>query len=596
MSMQSLIIASSQSLYGLSVVLRTEGISFSSANCPEYPGVTLLDVKELRQEFKPAIDTKIFFVLSTLEDGKQSKELVENIFGISCRSTVRTKKGILRFKKGPVFKKVTFLLNSFDLSEVFIPVDGLIECEIRSGVEVLAEMEVSRKSYPAIVSVDGHFLFTFDIGRSFSSLLAESYADNNKKQKPLSLISNFAYQIAPYNLRLATYRILLKQARRRQSKVDHFTTQAPIDPSGWVLYQTFINALDWSSHFVPRIWKWPCAFAYAFCFTHDVEPRRYAYYKGLPKLLKTLKELTIRSTISLVSEPPFCLPEDSVKKLEEEGHEVISHGLYHNGTFHNISSSRRELEIRDSFLKLEKVTGKSIRGFRAPWLQRTSDLGELLEKQDVSFDSSFVDTDTSLKRTFNGKGISFNFPFRLFSGGSEIKEYEVLELPLTGPQDMEPYFSGLNVEDCKKVFKRKLGWIESIGGLYVFLAHAGVYGDRDSEMRMDLLRYLYTLVKGKDVWIAKLSELVDWWRKRENLRIKSDNQVGAENLLFEVENRGEQTVSNSSIAIPLKLPVKGVSIDGNKEDLIDRNEHVLVPLPTIRAGERTEVRLLTRTR
>lgn len=591
MSVQFLTIASQQSLHALSVVLRTEGVSFQKGLGKGNLGATLIDVDEIDRDFKPTPGSSLFISPSPQRNWEQVKELSEGIFGVTCKRIVSARKGNLRLKDRPIFREIITTLHTFGFSEVSIPLNNIVECEVGSNAEVLAEIEVKGVLFPAVILKDGHFLTTFDLGGSLLSLLTETYFEREGEKKPLSPIANFVYKIIPYRLRLMIYSRFLKRVRSELSKAPHFTTETPVDPAGWTLCQIFINALDHSLDFTPRIWKWPDNYSYAFCFTHDIEPRKFAYYRGLPELLDTLGELDLKSTISIVAEPPFVLPEDTARRLPEAGHEVISHGLHHDGTFNIISSGERASQIRKSRKKLEELVGTEVRGFRAPWLQRTIDLGELLESESILFDSSFVDADTSLKKAWHGKGISFNFPFKLFKDENGIKEYQVLELPLTGPQDMEPCFAGLSLDRCKAVFKQKHDWIRAIGGLDVFLAHAGVYGERDLEMRMALLRYLHKLIEGEDVWITKLGEVSEWWLSREGLKIISLRMADPGEVLFEVENQGNQKVSNFSLAIPAKVKVNKIYVGDKMVRVIKGNKCFFVPIMALEPGEKVPIKL-----
>lgn len=591
MGRQFMIIGCRQSLYGLSTILRTEGISFQKGATYPDSKVSLFDIEEIKEEFELPINSKLLITFPSLKDCKQAQRLVEKVFGVSCNNIMSARKGILRFNKGAIFEKISSLLDSFGLSEVLVPLNGMVAYDILSNAEVLAEIEVEGVLYPAVILKDGNFLVAFDIGGCLLSLLTEGYFKSEEEKKALSPVANHIYKIAPYNLRLAIYRNYLKSLRKQRAKSSYFTTSTPIEAAGWTLCQILIGALDYSLGFLPRIWKWPGTSTYAFCFTHDIEPRKYAYYQGLPKLLNTLRELNLKSTISLVSEPPFVLPEDSLNKLEREEHEVISHGLFHNGTFSTISSSERASRIEKSRRILASIAGVEVKGFRAPWLQRTNDLGRLLEGQGFSFDSSFIDTDTSLKKSWHGKGISFNFPFRLFSNRGEIKEYKVLELPLTGPQDMEPYFSGLNVNEYKAVFRQKHEWVRNIGGLYVFLVHAGVYGERDSKMRIDLLQHLFTLVEKQDVWITRLGEVSQWWLQREDLKIDTVRTRNPGELSFEVKNQGEEKVYSFSVAICPKFKIKEVCVGERLGEAVKKSEQLLIPVTELEAGGKIKVRL-----
>jgi peptidoglycan/xylan/chitin deacetylase (PgdA/CDA1 family) len=583
------IFGTEESLCGLSVILKTEGISFATG---ESGGGETAVLRNLAAASGSELARPPSLTCLCARELELAKEVVERAFGISCREALAAQKGNLRFRRGPVYQPLVSLLQAFGFSEVSLPIEGLIDCDVGPSAEVLAEIEVEGKIYPAIVSRETSFLVTFDLGQSFLSLLGETYCQAGEERNPLSPIGGLVYRKIPYGLRLAGYRFFLRQAHQAAAKARHFTTKSPVDPAGWVIYQILVKAMEHSLACLPRLWKWPGMCDYAFCFTHDVEPQRYAYYRGLPRLLDILSELNVRSTFSIVAEPPFNLPKNTLRALPAHGHQVISHGLYHDGTFSTVNSNERSQQIAVSRKKLERLLGVPVRGFRAPWLQRTGDLARLLEEQGFDLDSSLVDVDTSLKRAWFGRGTSFNFPFRLLSRGGAMSSHQVLEVPVTGPQDMEPYFAGLNLEECKELFRKKHDWLRSIGGVYVFLAHAGVYGRRDEDLRMTLLRHLHSLLERENVWQATLGQVRDWWLQREDLSIsQTDDTSCSQDCLLEIKNEGTRAVSNFSLAISTRLSLKTATVRDQAVDIAHNGIYSFVPISEIGQGEKIVIGL-----
>lgn len=56
---------------------------------------------------------------------------------------------------------------------------------------------------------------------------------------------------------------------------------------------------------------------------------------------------------------------DEVKRWHAAGHEIASHGMFHQRLMH-LSQEQQRNELRQSRMLLEDITGESVRGFRAP--------------------------------------------------------------------------------------------------------------------------------------------------------------------------------------------------------------------------------------
>jgi hypothetical protein len=56
----------------------------------------------------------------------------------------------------------------------------------------------------------------------------------------------------------------------------------------------------------------------------------------------------------------------------------------------------------------------------------------------------------------------------------------------------------------------------------VSLAHAGVFGARDADLREDVLEFVTDQLRRVGTWLATLGEIADWWRRREGLRLEID--------------------------------------------------------------------------
>jgi peptidoglycan/xylan/chitin deacetylase (PgdA/CDA1 family) len=245
---------------------------------------------------------------------------------------------------------------------------------------------------------------------------------------------------------------------------------------------------------------------FACCFTHDLD-NAYSVGEGLERLLEIEGKNDIFSTLNVVPESGgYNIESDRFKELQGEGFEFGAHGLRHDGRFAFISPKEREERVGLARERLVKA-GLDVKGFRVPWLNRTRDLVGLLDKYGYMWDSSCPDTDPSTIG-YEGTGCSTVYPFRpLIAYDGEYLPSRVVELPVTVPQDWTLIHSlGLSRAEVLDMWKKKVDYIESVGGLALFLTHPaeyGICGDRYVQIYDDIIEY----VRGKEPFIGTCREI-----------------------------------------------------------------------------------------
>ncbi len=85
----------------------------------------------------------------------------------------------------------------------------------------------------------------------------------------------------------------------------------------------------------------------------------------IDRILKTLEENQVKITFFMVGDWIEKFP-DAVKKIHEAGHEIASHSNTHPHV-NNLSYEKNIQEIEESNNKIEKVTGKRSKVYRAPY-------------------------------------------------------------------------------------------------------------------------------------------------------------------------------------------------------------------------------------
>jgi peptidoglycan/xylan/chitin deacetylase (PgdA/CDA1 family) len=123
----------------------------------------------------------------------------------------------------------------------------------------------------------------------------------------------------------------------------------------------------------------------------SVSHGRYGPQRALPKILELLERHRLRATFFVPSWIAETYPEP-IKAIAAAGHELGAHGARHESP----STLDRDEELRvlrDSRALLQRVTGASVVGYRAPsWALSESTL-DLVAKEGFLYSSNLMDSD-----------------------------------------------------------------------------------------------------------------------------------------------------------------------------------------------------------
>lgn len=115
------------------------------------------------------------------------------------------------------------------------------------------------------------------------------------------------------------------------------------------------------------------------------------------KILSMLKNSGNKATFFILGHVAEKFPE-LVKKIGKEGHEIASHGYFHRRI---TEQSREDFEndLKKSIKLIEKISGKKVKGYRAPQFtitKKTLWALDVLKKNGLEYDSSIFPVKTPM--------------------------------------------------------------------------------------------------------------------------------------------------------------------------------------------------------
>lgn len=253
----------------------------------------------------------------------------------------------------------------------------------------------------------------------------------------------------------------------------------------------------------PDKWQgWPEGKKFALVLTHDVETARGQQKCG--QLMDIEKRLHFRSSFNFVPQDYEDSP-DLRKQLTEEGFEVGVHGLSHDGKLYESHDIFRiHVKIINNLLSQWQSVG-----FRSPSMHHPL---EWLHELSIEYDASTFDTDPFEPQP-DGAGTIFPFWVKADLDGSGY-----IELPYTLAQDFTIFI--LMKETTIDLWKRKLDWIASQGGMALCITHPDYMNfsggppareEYPSRHYEDLLRYVKMRYPG-EYWHALPRDVARFWR------------------------------------------------------------------------------------
>lgn len=231
---------------------------------------------------------------------------------------------------------------------------------------------------------------------------------------------------------------------------------------------------------------------------------------GVPRLLEMFARYDVPTT--------FCIPGHSMvtfpRRLEQivaAGHEVASHGCYHE-LITSLSAERERELLGKQLEQYERMVGGRPRGYRSPaWDFSSSTLG-LLEEFGFEWDSSLMGRDFE---PYRPRPVTVNFETASEFG----EESSLLEIPVSWYLDDWPameYTPGASpgLGDHEVLFRRwremfDYARIQTSPGVYTLTIHPQCIGRAHLITGLD--RLIQHMRSFDDVWFATLSDVFDCW-------------------------------------------------------------------------------------
>lgn len=526
---------------GLLAILELEKIPYRRIASPEESSASLLVVAG---DLEPHEIASVERTPSLVFGGGEL--FARQVFGASAART--TSDGCVIGLDQPLWPaSAVEIVRAHGKSELRLPVAPRCEAgEITKGT-VLANLTKPSR-VPAVARRNHCIWSAVDFGTAFTHLTDEH--DGVVRSRPVNApwyaaarkLAEVVYYAAPDALRGWVQRRTYATLDHKLEVLGDKASEYPIDATGHLVIEAVKHLLKLAAGSLVRVARWPAPYQAAASLTHDVEPRRYAYTRGMDRLLEAIETTGHPATLGLVAGPTTrFLREDAIRRLVPR--RILCHGLEHRGE-QVWGKHRVAVTLEKARVRLERKLGRAVVGYRSPRLDRSPDLAWALDRAGFRYDSSYPDVDRENMANF-GRGVRLNVPYRplLDDGDGRLRPSRCLELPLTAPDCIQPLFAGESPERLRQTIESKSAFLAATGGLYVALVHGGVFDERDADLRTAHLEFVYHQLRRADVWLAGMEDIADWWCRREALKLTVKASA------IHVTNTGTQPIAGARVIV-----------------------------------------------
>lgn len=526
---------------GLLAILELEKIPYRRVASPDDTSASVLLVAG---ELEPHEVAPVERLPSLVLGG--GARFVQQVFGASAVDT--TDAGCAIGLDQPLWPSATIdVVRAHGKRELRLPFAPRCETTDVAKGTVLASF-AKPAHVPAVARRNRCIWSAVDFGTVFARLTDEH--DGVTRQRPANApwhatarkLAEVVYYAAPDALRGWVQRRTYATLDHKLAALGDRASEYPIDATGHLVVEAVKHLLKLAAGSLVRVARWPAPYQAAASLTHDVEPRRFAYTRGMERLLDAIETTGHPATLGLVAGPATrYLREDAIRRLVPR--RVLCHGLEHRGE-QVWGKHRVAVTLEKARVRLERKLGRAVVGYRSPRLDRSPDLAWALDRAGFRYDSSYPDVDRENMANF-GRGVRLNVPYRplIDDGDGRLRPSRCLELPLTAPDCIQPLFAGESHERLRQTIESKAAYVAATGGMYVALVHGGVFDERDADLRMEHLEFVYHQLRRADVWLAGMEDIADWWCRREALKLSVKNSA------IHVTNTGTQPIAGARVVV-----------------------------------------------
>ena len=350
---------------------------------------------------------------------------------------------------------------------------------------------------PEMALVDGQAVVSFDLYEAMRRFYFEDFRGRAAAVSRAASLARRLYYLGrpaiPRRYQLALRRRLARTQAR--SRFPAWPVDTTLDDLRSAVMSAALAAAGRDR--VPMLGLWPRRARYGVVLRHDVEGSEGV--RNVDVLRRLEESAGLRSIWNFVPER-YPFDRSMLTDLQQAGHEIGVHGLYHDG---KLFSSRREFVRRAERINVY-LSAWGARGFAAPSAIRKLDW--IAERLEIEFDSSAPAAEVIGAQP---GGCATVFPFLL--------PRSIVEIPMTAQQD-HTLFEILGRRDID-VWLETIRVVRERGGVLVLTVHPDYM---TSAGRLDLYRaVLSRLAEDGDAWKALPGDVSDWWRRRSESEIRT---------------------------------------------------------------------------
>jgi polysaccharide deacetylase family protein (PEP-CTERM system associated) len=238
---------------------------------------------------------------------------------------------------------------------------------------------------------------------------------------------------------------------------------------------------------------------------HTWRDQQFRVEKAMDRMLELMADCDVRATCFVLG----CVAErapDLVRRIADAGHEVASHGYWHE-LLYDMTPAEFRVDVEESKQLLEDISGQQVRGYRAPSFSLTDWALPILQEVGFEYDSSLFPT--TLAHDRYGKPSSLN-------GGGDpmLRRQGLTEVSMScltlGPHALPWAGGGYFRLIPYPVFRLGVRRILRSGKPYVFYVHPWELDVAQPRLgglrRSERIRHYLNLDKTESRWISLLRD------------------------------------------------------------------------------------------